>query len=77
MNKLLLISMGCLLTAGCVNGQKTEDKATGNVVKEFRITGQELQTMDGFGASDAWSMQTMGLWPEEKQTQAADWLFSM
>lgn len=77
MNKLLLISMGCLLTTACVNGQKNEAPTASNGVKEFRITGREMQTMDGFGASDAWSMQTMGLWPEEKQTQAADWLFSM
>ena len=36
-----------------------------------------LQTMDYFGASDAWSMQFIGLWPQEKQNQIADWLFSM
>lgn len=35
-----------------------------------------LQTMDYFGASDAWSMQFIGLWPQEKQNQIADWLFS-
>ncbi len=29
-----------------------------------------------FSASDAWSMQFIGLWPEEKQNQVADWLFS-
>ena len=35
-----------------------------------------LQTMEHFGASDAWSMQFIGLWPQEKQNQVADWLFS-
>ena len=29
-----------------------------------------------FGASDAWSMQFLGLWPEKQQNQIADWLFS-
>ena len=29
-----------------------------------------------FSASDAWSMQFIGLWPEEKQNLVADWLFS-
>ncbi len=29
-----------------------------------------------FSASDAWSMQFIGLWPEEKRNQVADWLFS-
>ena len=35
------------------------------------------QTIDHFGASDAWSMWNIGLWPEEDaQKQIADWLFS-
>ncbi len=34
------------------------------------------QTMECFGASDAWSMLRLGLWPQEKQEQVADWLFS-
>lgn len=46
-------------------------------VTHYRIeTGKPLQTMDYFSASDAWSMQFIGLWPEEKQNQIADWLFS-
>ena len=40
-------------------------------------TESALQTMDNFGASDAWSMQHIGLWPEDKQQTVADWLFSM
>ena len=40
-------------------------------------TGQPQQTIEHFGASDAWSMQTIGLWEEEEaQQQIADWLFS-
>ena len=39
-------------------------------------TSKECQTMDYFSASDAWSMLRLGLWPEEKQRQVADWLFS-
>ena len=39
-------------------------------------TDRPCQTMTYFGASDAWSMQFIGLWPEEKQNQIADWLFS-
>lgn len=35
-----------------------------------------LQIIDGFGASDAWTMQHIGLWPDEVRRQAADWLFS-
>ena len=32
-------------------------------------TDQPCQTMDYFGASDCWSMQFIGLWPQEKQNQ--------
>lgn len=35
-----------------------------------------LQIIDGFGASDAWTMQHIGLWPDDVRRQAADWLFS-
>ena len=35
------------------------------------------QTIEHFGASDAWSMQNIGIWNEEnEQQQIADWLFS-
>lgn len=35
------------------------------------------QHIQHFGASDAWSMQFLGLWPEKQQQKIADWLFSM
>ncbi|HEY9044983.1 MAG TPA: glycoside hydrolase [Ohtaekwangia sp.] len=34
------------------------------------------QTIRNFGASDAWACQYIGLWPDEKRNQVADWLFS-
>lgn len=34
------------------------------------------QTMEGFGASDAWTCQFAGLWPEEEKNKMADLLFS-
>ncbi len=37
---------------------------------------QTHQTVDNFGASDAWSMRFIGLWPRKQQEQIADWLFS-
>ena len=30
-----------------------------------------LQTMEHFGASDAWSMHILGLWPQEKHSRLA------
>lgn len=39
--------------------------------------GHVYQTIDNFGASDAWSCQFIGGWPEAKRQQMADWLFSL
>lgn len=50
---------------------------------ELRITRYTIlpyspeQHIQHFGASDAWSMQFLGLWPKKQQEQIADWLFSM
>lgn len=35
-----------------------------------------FQTIEGFGASDAWTCQFAGLWPTEKRDKMADLLFS-
>lgn len=47
-------------------------------VREVSIDlNQELQTMEGFGASDAWRCQFVGKnWPIEKRNAIADLLFS-
>ncbi|WBL25318.1 glycoside hydrolase [Zunongwangia sp. HGR-M22] len=39
-------------------------------------TSVTYQTIDNFGASDAWSTQFVGLWPEEKKEKIASLLFS-
>jgi hypothetical protein len=38
--------------------------------------GTTFQVMDNFGASDCWSAQFVGNWPEDKKRKMADWLFS-
>ena len=41
-------------------------------------TDKPRQTISHFGASDAWSMQNIGLWDNTaQQEQIADWLFSL
>lgn len=60
-----------LLILGSCSAQKLPD-ITYTILLE-----KPLQTMNGFGASDAWSMQFIGLWPQKKQEQVADWLFSV
>jgi len=37
---------------------------------------QTYQTIDGFGASDAWTLQNSTQWAESTVNQAAEWLFS-
>ena len=37
---------------------------------------REYQTIENFGASDAWSMQELGTWSLENRNRVADLLFS-
>lgn len=65
--KVFLFSLFLICTHACM----------AQPVTHYQIeTATPLQTMDYFSASDAWSMQYIGLWPQEKQNQVADWLFS-
>lgn len=51
--------------------------ATSQEVARYVVrTGLVCQTIDNFGASDAWSMRFIGEWDEKEQRQVADWLFS-
>lgn len=47
-----------------------------DVCKFVVNTSIRHQTIDNFSASDGWSMQFIGLWPDAKQNKMADWLFS-
>src|SRR4051812_22801705 len=61
------IYISLLLVMGSLSyGQRTITISTDNVV----------QTMDGFGGSDAWRCQFVGKWPEQKKNAIADLLFS-
>ena len=44
--------------------------------QKFTVTNKECQSIDGFGASDAWSFWRIGEWSDSLQTKVADWLFS-
>ena len=37
------------------------------------VANKPCQTIDGFGASDAWSMRYLVLWPKKQQEHIADW----
>jgi O-glycosyl hydrolase len=65
----LLLCLFCIFTAG-FSGE-------GEILKINIDTSVEYQTMDGFGASDAWRCQFVGKnWPLEKRDYIADLLFS-
>jgi len=63
--KLFWLLVFATITAVC--------RATGYTIE----TSQPRQTIRHFGASDAWSMQFIGLWDnKDEQEKIADWLFS-
>ncbi|MBO7596558.1 MAG: xylanase [Bacteroidales bacterium] len=65
MKKLLYIIP--LLLAGC-----SENYTITAEINE----SESFQTIDGFGASDAWTIQFSDRWPATAVNQAAEWLFS-
>ena len=75
---LILTLYGLLLFNGCKaqNDPEINKKETTNPV--FLISPDtEYQSIEGFGASDAWSCQFIGAnWPDQKKNHIADLLFS-
>ena len=65
----------CLMTA--VAFSLSFLPAQGEAVHFTILPTSPEQHIQHFGASDAWSMQFLGLWPEKQQEQIADWLFSV
>ena len=61
-----------LLMTGSLHMMAAQDGTTEYTI----LTQSPEQHIQHFGASDAWSMQFLGLWPEKQQEQIADWLFS-
>jgi len=74
-NTSLLIS-SCF-GLGCAN-KKPENKDSSAVTEPLLLidTDVRFQTIHNFGASDAWTCQFIGLWPDVKRNQIADLLFS-
>lgn len=59
-----------LITSNLVTAQQAR------LVKAYIDAGHPAQMIEGFGASDAWTCQFAGLWPDDKRTKMADLLFS-
>jgi len=68
--KVIQLILAFMLSGLCVKGQ---DKVVTINIDLFKTH----QTINNFGASDAWSCQFIGNWPEEKKNKIADLLFSM
>ena len=78
-NKTLLSSIFFgLLLSSCSSDIKLDEPPKASTQREISIDlSQELQTMEGFGASDAWRCQMIGKnWPISKRNAIADLLFS-
>ena len=75
MRTLLIIFLATVLNGcGSSKNQLLTEEAPVNIDIKSEIT---FQTIHNFGASDAWSCQYVGNWPEEQKNKVADLLFSM
>lgn len=78
--KIILLLNLFLVLSGCADNQETEDqKQQEKPIKEIAVSidaSQTFQTIDNFGASDAWTCQFVGNWPDAKRSAIADLLFS-
>jgi O-glycosyl hydrolase len=74
LNKIVICG---LLLIGCSANQSNPDPTPVKTSSSIEIDlSQKFQTIHHFGASDAWTCQFVGKWPDEKRNQVADWLFS-
>jgi len=67
--KILLTGIALAFNVSLVNGQNKEATISIDFSKTY-------QTISNFGASDAWSCQFVGNWPDDKRNKIADLLFS-
>jgi len=56
--------------------EKQPEKKETAVIQINALQNEIHQTIEHFGASDAWSCQFVGLWPEQKKRAIAELLFS-
>lgn len=77
--KYILSGTLALFSLSCKNNLPVDGSTTpmkSDVCQFVADIGTKHQTIDNFGASDCWSMPYIGFWPQKKQQQMADWLFS-
>jgi O-glycosyl hydrolase len=64
-----------MLTASACKDPSPDNELPDEGVVSIDLS-QRFQKIEGFGASDAWSIQYVGQWPDEKRNRIADLLFS-
>ena len=75
--KAFLFGVWALLFACQSSGQEKQSQTNPEDTIEINIIPSEkYQVMEHFGASDAWSVQYVGLWPDQKRNAIAELLFS-
>ncbi|PZX56554.1 glycoside hydrolase [Algoriphagus chordae] len=75
--KLLLVANFAVLFAYPSSGQGNQAKmAADNTIEVNVLSKERNQVIEHFGASDAWSTQFVGLWPDQKKNAIAELLFS-
>lgn len=80
-NKVSLLCAGLLFASSLFvscDSEKSENSGSENAVAELNVSlDMNLQTMESFGASDAWQCNFIGKnWPTDKKNKIADLLFS-
>jgi len=75
MRTLYLLLVFALFTMRC--NSQTEIGDNTKPIEVIINPEINFQTIDNFGASDAWSCQFVGNWPDEQKNRIADLLFSM
>ncbi len=72
-----IVVLVCVLLISCNKDESKPDENISNADKIYINPDVEFQTIDGFGASDAWRCKNVGKnWPLEKREAIADLLFS-
>lgn len=72
------LSLACSIFFSCQSegGEKPPNDKEIEAVQINALKNETYQTIEHFGASDAWSCQFVGLWPEQKKRAIAELLFS-
>ncbi len=74
--KLTAFAWACAIFS-CSQKDANDNKQSDAVINVSIDPAVSFQTIDNFGASDAWACQFTGNWPDEKKNAIADWLFSL